>query len=93
MRIPMMLVMAAKKKPGMLALGVLLSSIVWDALYISAGAIFGATTDIAPGYMLLISLGCISLIYLLTWAVKRLIRFFRQRVNRQPVIATVDIAD
>jgi membrane-associated protein len=41
MRIPMVMVLAVKKRPGMLALGVLLSSIIWDTAYISLGAILG----------------------------------------------------
>jgi len=88
MRIPMMLVMAGKKRPGTLALGVLLSSLVWDALYISLGAIFGATVDIGQGYMLLISLGCIAVIYLITYGVKRLVKRFRRTAVPVPVAAT-----
>jgi len=78
MRIPILLVMAAKKKPGMLALGVVLQSIVWDALYISLGAIFGATVKIEPVYMLLISLGCISMIYVITYFIKKLVNHYRK---------------
>lgn len=78
MRIPMLLVMAAKKKPGMLTLGVLIQSVIWDALYISIGIIFGKTVDIQPGYMLLISLGSLTAIYLVTLAVRMLIRRLRQ---------------
>jgi membrane-associated protein len=83
MRIPMVLVMAAKKRPGMLSLGVLLSSIIWDALYISLGAIFGSTVHITPAYMLLISLGVLSVIYLVTFLVR--IIFGRRRQPERPV--------
>ena len=83
LRIPMMLVMAAKKRPGMLALGVLLSSIVWDALYISLGAIFGSTVHIKPAYMLLVSLATLSVIYLVTFLVRLVIR--RRRQSGRPV--------
>jgi hypothetical protein len=86
MRIPMMLVMAGKKRPGILALGVLFSSIAWDALYISLGSIFGATVDIGQGYMLLVSLGCIGLMYLATFGIKRLIKHFRRPI---PVPVTI----
>jgi membrane-associated protein len=83
MRIPMLLVMAAKKRPGMLSLGVLLSSIIWDALYISLGAIFGSTVHITPAYMLLISLGILSVIYLVTFLIR--ITFGRRRQPERPV--------
>jgi len=77
MRIPMVLVMAAKKRPGMLSLGVLLSSIIWDALYISIGVIFGSTIHVTPAYMLLISLATLSVIYVVIFLVRTIIRRFR----------------
>jgi len=80
MRVPMLLVMAAKQRPGMLALGVLIYSVVWDALYISIGAIFGSTVRIEPGYMLLISLGVTTVIYLVTLGVRKLVKRYRQSV-------------
>jgi membrane-associated protein len=78
MRIPMVLVMATKRRPAMLSLGVLLSSIIWDALYISLGAIFGSTIPIKPIYMLLICLATLTVIYLLTFLVRMIIRRHRQ---------------
>jgi membrane protein DedA with SNARE-associated domain len=74
MRIPMLLLMAAKKRPGMLALGVLLSSIIWDVLYMAIGIIFGSTVDIEPGYMLLISIGGLTAVYLITFTIRILIK-------------------
>jgi hypothetical protein len=88
MRIPMMLLMAGKKRPRTLALGVLLSSIVWDSLYISLGAIFGVTVNIKPVYMLLISFACIGCIYLLMWAVKKLVKRLHRTAAPVPVTAT-----
>lgn len=78
LRIPMLLVMAGKKRPWMLTLGVLLSSIIFDSLYIAIGAIFGSTAKIEPGYLLLVSLGVMAVIYLITFIVKRLIKRFRR---------------
>ncbi len=78
LRIPMMLVMAAKKKLGMLSIGVLLSSIVWDALYISIGAIFGRTVNVEPQYMLAISLGILTCIYLLTFIIRKLVKYLKK---------------
>ena len=83
MRIPMVLVLAVKKRPGMLALGVLLSSMIFDGLYITVGAIFGKTIEIKPMYTVLITVGILIVIYLVTF----LIRFFikRRRQSNQPV--------
>ena len=83
----MVLVLAAKKRPGMLALGVLLSSIVFDGLYICVGAIFGMTIEdikkFNPIYTVLITLGLLAVIYLVTFTVRFFIK--RRRRLRQPV--------
>jgi membrane-associated protein len=81
LRIPVVLIMAAKKRLAKHALGVLLSSIIWDGLYISLGAVFGSTVHIKPAYMLLISLAILSVIYLFTFLFRIIIRR-RQRLNR-----------
>jgi hypothetical protein len=78
LRVPMMLVMAGMKKPWSLALGVVLSSMIWDWLYIVTGAIFGSTVKIAPGYLLLISFGMMALIWTVTFIVKKVIKRFRK---------------
>lgn len=73
-RLPVALALAVKKKPQTLSLGVLLSSIVWDTVYISLGVILGATAVIKPVYLFLASLGGLTLLYLSTFLVRRLIR-------------------
>ena len=77
MKIPMVLVLAVKKRPGMLALGVLISSIIFDGIYICLG-IIGSTAHIPPAYMLLASLGTLTVIYAVTIGVRLLIRRRRQ---------------
>jgi membrane-associated protein len=93
MRIPMVLVLAVKRRLGMLSLGVLLSSLVWDTLYISLGVIFGSTTAIKPSYMFLASLAGLTVIYLVTFIIRILIRRSRpvsNSVNRIPTLPTQD---
>lgn len=86
MRFPMLLVMAAKKRFRMLALGVLISSIIFDGLYISVGAIFGMTIEdvkkFNPIYTVLITVGMLAIIYLTTFTIRYIIK--RRKVN-QPV--------
>ncbi len=87
MRFPMLLVMAAKKRFRTLALGVVLSSIIFDGLYVCVGAIFGMTIEdikkFNPIYTVLITVGMLAVIYLVTF----IIRFFikRRRQAGQPV--------
>jgi membrane protein DedA with SNARE-associated domain len=78
LRVPMMLVMAGMKRPWSLALGVMLSSLIWDSLYIATGAIFGSTVKIEPGYLLLISFGMMAFIWTVTFIVKKVIKRFRK---------------
>ena len=77
LRVPMMLVMAGKKRLGGLALGVLMQSLIWDWLYIAAGAIFGSTVQIEPAYLLLISFGMMAFIWLATWLLRKLFKRLR----------------
>jgi membrane protein DedA with SNARE-associated domain len=89
-RFPMLLVMAAKKRFRTLALGIVLSSIVFDGLYICVGAIFGMTIEdikqFNPLYTVLVTIGLLALIYLVTFT----IRFFIKR--RQPREPAEDIS-
>jgi len=81
-RFPMLIVMAAKKRFRMLALGVLLSSIIFDGLYICVGAIFGMTIEdikkFNPIYTVLITLGVLAVIYLTTFTIRYFIKRRRQ---------------
>ncbi len=83
----MLLVMAAKKRYRMLALGVLLSSIIFDGLYICVGAIFGMTIEdikkFNPIYTVLITVGILVIIYLITFIIRFTIK--RRRQIREPV--------
>lgn len=79
LRIPLTLTLALKKSLKTLSLGVLLSSLVWDAIYISLGSIVGATATLKPVHMVLASLAGLTLIYLTTFIVRRFVG------HRQPV--------
>ena len=76
MRVPITLALAVKRKPQVLALGVLLSSIVWDAVYISVGAIFGSIVTVKPVYVLLASLAGLTVLYVVIFLVRRLYKHF-----------------
>ncbi len=80
LRIPVALTMSAKKKLPQLTLGVLLSSIIWDAIYLLIGRVVGATIVLDPISMLLYSLGGLTVLYLITLGVRYLLRI-RKRGN------------
>jgi len=71
LRIPLTFVLGAKRKLKVLLLGVTLSSLVYDSTYITLGAVVGATTKLEPMHMLLYSLAALTMIYSVTFAVRR----------------------
>lgn len=72
LRIPLTLVLAAQRKLKVLLLSVTISSLIYDGTYIVLGAIFGRTTTLRPINVLLISLGSLTLIYAIFFAIRRL---------------------
>ena len=82
LRIPMALTMSAKQRLSHLALGVLISSIIWDGIYLVIGGTLGPRVVPQPQYILLYSIGGISVLYLGTLGVRYLLRL---RVKRSRV--------
>ena len=73
LRIPLTLILGAKRKLKALLLGVSLSSLVYDGIYIALGAIVGTTTALAPIRLVLYFLAGLTVIYVVTFAIRRLI--------------------
>jgi len=85
LRIPLSLILGAKKQMKALTLGILLSSLAWDGLYIVLGAVLGAHTALKPSQMILFSLIGLTALYLGTFAVRHLwkLAVSRRRVREQ----------
>lgn len=77
LRVPVALVSAGRHKLKPLLIGVLLSSVAWDAVYISVGLIVGTKASLKPVEMLLASLIGLTLVYLVTFAVRRLVKHLK----------------
>jgi len=75
--IPLTLTLAVKKKRRVLMIGVLISSLIWDAVYLALGFAGGSIATIKPLYMFLASLGLVTLVYVTTFLVKRLVKKLR----------------
>jgi membrane-associated protein len=74
LRFPLTIMLALKKKPVPALTGVLLSSLVWDGIYITLGATVGRTMALKPAEMLLASLAALTLVYLVVFLVRRLFK-------------------
>jgi membrane-associated protein len=85
LRIPISLILGAKKQLKTLSLGILLASLVWDGMYIFLGAVVGAHTTLKPPQMILYSLVGLTIIYVVSFAVRHLWKLgtSRKRVREE----------
>jgi membrane protein DedA with SNARE-associated domain len=81
LRFPLTIMLAYKKKLGAAMLGVLLSSVVWDAVYIILGATVGRTTALKPVQMLVVSIAGLTLLYLVVFVVRHVLKRSKRRAN------------
>ena len=72
LRIPITLTLGVKKQLKVLLAGVVLSSLVWDGMYIFLGAVVGANVVLKPFQMILYSLIGLTILYAVSFAVRHL---------------------
>lgn len=70
LRIPFTLTLSARRRWRVLSQGVLISSVVWDGIYIVLGNIVGATVVLNPVSMILYSLAGLTALYIVTFLVR-----------------------
>ncbi len=77
LRIPMAVTMSVKQKLSTLVLAVLLSSIVWDGIYLILGSTVGGRIipQAQSKYMVLYSLAGLTVLYVITLLIRYLWRF------------------
>ena len=80
MRIPLTLTLSLKRRLKTLSLGIVLSSVVWDGIYISLG-IAGGRAVLKPIEMVLYSLIGLTLLYVVTFVIRHLSRRRSAREN------------
>jgi membrane protein DedA with SNARE-associated domain len=81
LRVPMALTMSVRQRLSHLALGVLISSIIWDGLYLIIGGTVGPKVVPEPQYMLLYSIAGLTILYLIILGVRYMLRS-RSQKNR-----------
>jgi membrane-associated protein len=84
LRLPLTIILAFQRKLKVAMLGVLLSSLVWDAIYIILGATVGRTTALKPYQMLLVSIAGLTVLYLVVFLVRRLFKRTKPAPNGTP---------
>lgn len=73
LRVPLSLAVGANRRLRANILGILLSSLIWDGIYISLG-VFGGKMQLKPSQMILYSLIGLTLVYAMTLTVRHLRR-------------------
>ena len=86
LRIPVALTSSLKRRLYHLVLGVLISSVIWDGIYLIIGSTVGATVVPKPLNMLVYSVGGLTGLYLITIGIRYLIklRSNRKKAEQQP---------
>lgn len=72
LRYPLTLIMAAQGRLKTLLIGTIFASIVYDSVYMLAGAVVGATTDLEPFQVMIYFLIGITLVYVILYTVQYL---------------------
>ncbi len=80
LRIPLTMLLGARRKLKTLMLGVVISSLVYEGVYIALGAIVRKTTKPDSGYVLLYFAGGMAAMYVVTFGVRYLIKAVKRRV-------------
>jgi membrane-associated protein len=85
LRIPITLILGAKRQLKTLSLGILLASLVWDGMYICLGAVVGAHAALKPAQMIIYSLIGLTVLYAVSFAVRHLwkLRTAKRRVREE----------
>jgi membrane protein DedA with SNARE-associated domain len=83
LRIPMALTMGANQKLFKLALGVLISSVIWDGIYIVIGRTVGSVLP-KTEFMVLYSIGGLTVVYIAVLVIRHKVSQ-RQNARKKPV--------
>jgi arginine exporter protein ArgO len=78
--------LGVKKQYRVLFLGVIISSIIFDGIFLTVGIVVGANTMVKPAEMVLFSLAGLTVFYLIVFSIRQISNRMkaRQARNNQP---------
>ena len=76
---PLTVLLGVKKQYRMLVLGVLLSSLIFDGIFLIIGAVVGANTRVEPAEMVIFSLIGLTVFYLMVFSIRQALKFIKAR--------------
>ena len=77
---PLTVLLGVKKQYQVLFLGVILSSLVFDGIFLIVGAVVGANTMLKPSEMVLFSLIGLTVFYLVVFSIRQVSKFAKARL-------------
>jgi membrane protein DedA with SNARE-associated domain len=83
---PLTVLLGVKKQYRVLFLGVIISSIIFDGIFLTVGIVVGANTMVKPAEMVLFSLAGLTVFYLIVFSIRQISNRMkaRQARNNQP---------
>jgi membrane-associated protein len=74
LRIPLTLILGARRKLKTLVLGIAISSTIYEAVYVGLGAIVGRTVDVDSPLVFILSAASLGVVYLIAFLVRLIIK-------------------
>ena len=82
-RVPLTVLLGSRHRLNTLMLGILISGLIYDVIYVGLGAIVGGTAQPDSGYILLYLMGGLALFYVVSFGIRMLYKAVRRRIVRR----------
>jgi len=79
---PLTVLLGVKKQYRVLFLGVIISSIIFDGIFLTVGIVVGANTMVKPAEMVLFSLAGLTVFYLVVFSIRQVSNHIKVRNTR-----------
>lgn len=84
LRIPLTLILGATRRLKTLMLGVVISSLVYDGIYVALGGIVGTTATIEPARLIIYFITALTVLYGGTFAIRQIATIINRRRSHSP---------
>ena len=79
---PLTVLLGVRKQYRVLFLGVILSSIIFDGIFLTVGIVVGANTMVKPSEMVLFSIAGLTVFYLIVFSIRQISNHTKARTTR-----------
>jgi membrane-associated protein len=82
-RVPLTILLGARKKLKTLVLGIAISGTLYDCIYVALGAAFGSTLGPESDFILLYMMGGLAVLYVLVFGIRFAFKAIKKRLDRR----------